>query len=435
MVAAEGLRLSSEFHPYITDTLEYLGVKVSWNKCGDAVLQHRIRKAQGVFALLRPWWRTSALSSSLKARIYKTMVLPVLLYGLGSSGLSLRGEIRFKTIMIRQLRHIFRCPVHLTRESDSSFLGRIGFPLPSEYVMVECCRVARQLLPEINEASYDNGKGVHHALQVHSSCETTWLRCVHAGLCILLPGQVIPILADLSVPRLRVLLAGIPRRHLHQAWLTTRTSSTSSSSQAPSTGCMHHAKVVPDVQKDHVCQSCGREFATYTQLRSHQRHHACGWEDKKLSTFAPAVDARSDLPSCHWCGHKFLRWHGVKIHIASGQCPASDVREKFLAQETRPLPFYLDQDLSHHCVLCRRWFRFSRSLSCHLRAAHRDVYDEGKPTYAELDLSPAMKVHACIACGHISLPRIGCLIYRASAWLSYNDVWPEFLILLLPSSP
>ena len=70
------LRLASNFHPFLCDSLSYLGVVLSWRNCGDVILQNRMNKARGVFSLLRPWWRTPMLSCSKKALLYKTLVLP-----------------------------------------------------------------------------------------------------------------------------------------------------------------------------------------------------------------------------------------------------------------------------------------------------------------------------------------------------------------------
>ena len=97
------LRLTSSLHPCLTDTLEYLGVVLAWRKCGDEILKHRMMKARGAFALLRPWWRASAISTACKDKIYKTMVLPVLMYGLGSGGISAKGEARLTQFMVRHL--------------------------------------------------------------------------------------------------------------------------------------------------------------------------------------------------------------------------------------------------------------------------------------------------------------------------------------------
>ena len=390
------LKLMDGYHPILTDSLEYLGVRLSWRNCGDSVLAHRMQKSCGVFALLRPWWRTPMMTTSLKTRIYRTMVLPVLLYGLGSSGTSPKGEIRLRKLILRQLRCIYKSPVHLTRESDDDFLRRIGFLTPSLLVGVECCRVARQLLPECNPSAFVHGKGIEYALSVHIKCCTSWLRSVHAGLCALLPDVAVPPLCDLDVPQLRALLAGIPRRHLQQDWLVKRPRR-----QAAPVGSSASHVVPPSSGQVWQCQGCGREFVSYNQLRSHQYKLTCGWDKKELTTFLPAVDARTELPSCHWCGLKFLRWHGVKQHVSLGQCPAKHLRDEFLALKSRPLPYHLDQDLSHHCVLCRRWFRFPRSLSYHLKAVHKDEYLAGHRAYASLDLTPALTQLTCIACGYV----------------------------------
>ena len=56
--------------------------------------------------------------------------------------------------------------MHLTRERDLDFLKRIGFLPPSVYLQIACCRLARQILPEVNMYAW---KGEHYVEAVLSS--------------------------------------------------------------------------------------------------------------------------------------------------------------------------------------------------------------------------------------------------------------------------
>ena len=378
------LRLSSDYEPVLVESLEYLGVKLAWSNCGDAVVKSRMHKACGAFALLRPWWRSSALSSACKAKIYKTMVLPVLLYGLGSCGASHKGAARLSKLMVKQLRSVFRSPVHLTRESDLDFVKRVGFLPPQAYLLISCCRFARQILPELNDAAFDSCNFVTKSLTLHLNGRTSWARCLLAGLHLLLPDKVAREHFNIDVGLLRDLLAGLPRRHLLHGWLERHVWK-----EAPIDAACDTSPAVALVRacsREFACQSCGKTFLSLDRLRTHQYKKDCGWEERKVQTYLPAVDARAELPACHWCGARFERWHGVKMHISLGQCPEIKHRQDFLAQPVCSLPYYLDQDLSSHCVLCKRWFKFPRSLSRHLKASHRSAYDTGMEAYRSLDL-------------------------------------------------
>ena len=59
----------------------YLGATVSKEGGGTEDLKSRVSKARGTFARLYSIWRSSRISRKTKLRLYKTLVLPVLLYG------------------------------------------------------------------------------------------------------------------------------------------------------------------------------------------------------------------------------------------------------------------------------------------------------------------------------------------------------------------
>ena len=186
---------------------------------GDALLQHRIKKAHAAFALLRPWWRSSPLSKACKLKLYKMTVLPVLLYGVGASGSSDKGENKFKKVVSKQLRAIFRCPVHLSRESDSDLFRRLGLLPPAVYIHVACCQLARQLLPEVNGAAYVGTSGINTILQVHLDTRSSWARCIIQGLKLLYPKKPDLSWEDLSSAALRSMLAGIEVKMLKTDYL------------------------------------------------------------------------------------------------------------------------------------------------------------------------------------------------------------------------
>ena len=50
---------------------------------------------------------SSSLSKNLKIKIYRTIILPVVLYGCGTSSLTLREEHRLRVFENRVLRRIF----------------------------------------------------------------------------------------------------------------------------------------------------------------------------------------------------------------------------------------------------------------------------------------------------------------------------------------
>jgi len=59
----------------------YLGSKISQTGGTDEDIKARIKKARQAFAILKPVWRTNAISTTTKLRIFNSNVKSVLLYG------------------------------------------------------------------------------------------------------------------------------------------------------------------------------------------------------------------------------------------------------------------------------------------------------------------------------------------------------------------
>ena len=65
----------------IEDEFTYLGAKVCKEGGGMKDLKNRRSKARGAFIRLKNMWRFNSISRKAKLRLYKTLVVPVLLYG------------------------------------------------------------------------------------------------------------------------------------------------------------------------------------------------------------------------------------------------------------------------------------------------------------------------------------------------------------------
>ena len=63
------------------DEFTYLGSIVSQKGATDEDIQARIGKARETFAMLKPVWRSTALTTRTKLRIFGSNVKAVLLYG------------------------------------------------------------------------------------------------------------------------------------------------------------------------------------------------------------------------------------------------------------------------------------------------------------------------------------------------------------------
>ena len=71
----------NERHIEDVDELTYLGAKVCKEGSGMKDLKNRRSTARGAFIRLKNMWRSNTISRKTKLRLYKTLVVPVLLYG------------------------------------------------------------------------------------------------------------------------------------------------------------------------------------------------------------------------------------------------------------------------------------------------------------------------------------------------------------------
>ena len=94
-----GLKKEKEF--------SYLGSIVSKKGGTDEDIQARIGKARQPFAMLRPIWRSTALTTKTKLRVYRSNVKAVLLYGSETWRLTKGLEQKLQVFINKSLRNIF----------------------------------------------------------------------------------------------------------------------------------------------------------------------------------------------------------------------------------------------------------------------------------------------------------------------------------------
>ena len=63
------------------EELTYLGAKVNKDGGGMEDLQNRLSKARGAYVRLIKIWNCKSISERTRIKLYKTLVLPVLMYG------------------------------------------------------------------------------------------------------------------------------------------------------------------------------------------------------------------------------------------------------------------------------------------------------------------------------------------------------------------
>ena len=90
------------------DEFTYLGSMVSKIGGTDEDVQARIRKVRQAFAMLKPLWRSTALTFKTKLRIFGSNVKAVLLYGSETWRLTKGLEQKLQAFIDKSLRNILR---------------------------------------------------------------------------------------------------------------------------------------------------------------------------------------------------------------------------------------------------------------------------------------------------------------------------------------
>ena len=87
----------------------YLGSKISQSGGTDEDIKARVKKARQVFAILRPVWRTTTISTNTKLRIFNSNVKSVLLYGSETWRVINTSSAKIQTFIngcLRQILHL-----------------------------------------------------------------------------------------------------------------------------------------------------------------------------------------------------------------------------------------------------------------------------------------------------------------------------------------
>jgi hypothetical protein len=105
---------------------------------------------------------SSLISKNLKIKIYKTVILPIVLYGCGTWSLTLGEEHRLRVFESRELRRIFGPK----REEDGSWRKLHNDELHSLYSSSNIVRVvkSRRMRWEGHVARMGEGRGVYRIL-------------------------------------------------------------------------------------------------------------------------------------------------------------------------------------------------------------------------------------------------------------------------------
>ena len=140
------LRVSEHCDLLVVQNMVYLGFFLTLGSCSKSVSEWRGSKARASFMQFRSWWRSPYLSVKQRVQLYRAVVVPTLMHGLGAVGLSSSEARRMDTLIIKHLRWIYRSPAHVTRESNADLLSRVDIMVPSVLINIACLRLLAQMV-------------------------------------------------------------------------------------------------------------------------------------------------------------------------------------------------------------------------------------------------------------------------------------------------
>ena len=89
------------------DEFVYLGTTLTNQNSIHEESKSRLKSGNACYHLVQNFWYSSLLSKNLKTKLYRTIILPVVLYGCETWSLTLKEERRLRVFENRVLRRIF----------------------------------------------------------------------------------------------------------------------------------------------------------------------------------------------------------------------------------------------------------------------------------------------------------------------------------------
>jgi hypothetical protein len=101
-----GIKIANRSFEDVTK-FRYLGTTLTDKNCVHREIKSRLNSGNACYHLVQSLLSSWLLSRNLKVKIYKTIILPVVLYGCETPSLTLREEHRLRAFENRVLRRIF----------------------------------------------------------------------------------------------------------------------------------------------------------------------------------------------------------------------------------------------------------------------------------------------------------------------------------------
>ncbi|CAE7242509.1 Pol, partial [Symbiodinium sp. CCMP2456] len=255
----------------------YLGVRISYHAMASHTALHRIQAANAAWQRLRRIL-CSPRQLQLTARIslWKSTVLPTLLYGLAAVRLGPKDIGRVQALIIKHARAMAHSYAHLQQESTMNAHARLRVPTALDSLLKEATALHRRLCLLQDHSDFVQASAVEdireQAATLQASREVQWTA----------PAE-------------------------------------------PEAGLLPH-----------TCVECGQSFASFRLLRSHEaKKHGQRTPQCDTQPFDRFAHGTGGLPTCRHCGHRFRQWDNLIKHIKKNRCKVLRDRKQTMTRYHR----------------------------------------------------------------------------------------------------
>ncbi|CAE7688676.1 Pol [Symbiodinium sp. CCMP2592] len=139
----------------LRDHHTYLGIRISYHSQAKQAVTYRLQAANQAWQRLRGvLCSTRHLAQTHRLSLWKSTVLPTLLYGIAASNPGAKDIQRMQHMMTKQVRAITRSFAHLQKESTQDLLHRCSLSTILEHLQREAAALHRSLTRLSTETSF-----------------------------------------------------------------------------------------------------------------------------------------------------------------------------------------------------------------------------------------------------------------------------------------
>ena len=130
----------------ITAQQTYLGAVLSYSKFEMQTAELRFNQANRVSHLLNKWLMgRTGLTMKHKFNVWCMCVFTCLTHGLLYTGVTIESLTEIDIFIMKQLRRLYRSPVHIDRLTNSQFVQHYRIKDPLSQFFTSCCKTVRRL--------------------------------------------------------------------------------------------------------------------------------------------------------------------------------------------------------------------------------------------------------------------------------------------------